>query len=223
MKVISLVSWKGGVGKTTLAFNLAERAQDAGLQVLVYDFDPQRSAMVYCQRRTHNYGDSKSIEVMRADLDTDGIARLEQDIAAEQHDLIICDTPGSDHMVWDRCANLADLLLTPVTPSPSEALVTRRLLEHGQKKGWNLFAVLNNLPNSKGRIDNLRSMYTTLEFPISPARLGRRLEYWDAELDGIGVCERPRKSRAQQEMQFLWEWVVKMLNLKLPSNETTEQ
>jgi len=44
MKVIGLLSRKGGVGKTTLAVHLAVLAQQAGRQTLLIDLDPQRSA-----------------------------------------------------------------------------------------------------------------------------------------------------------------------------------
>ncbi|MBL8517019.1 MAG: ParA family protein [Betaproteobacteria bacterium] len=41
MKVLTLFNHKGGVGKTTLAANLAEAIQDAGKRVLLVDTDPQ--------------------------------------------------------------------------------------------------------------------------------------------------------------------------------------
>ena len=57
MKVIVLASSKGGVGKTTLAFNLAIHAARAGagprkgVGVQLIDRDPQRSLMNLCHRR----------------------------------------------------------------------------------------------------------------------------------------------------------------------------
>ena len=41
MKVISLVNHKGGVGKTTITFNLAVNLTKLGYKVLVIDFDSQ--------------------------------------------------------------------------------------------------------------------------------------------------------------------------------------
>ena len=44
-QVVSLINMKGGVGKTTLAVNLAAHmAHDAGLKVLLIDADPQTNA-----------------------------------------------------------------------------------------------------------------------------------------------------------------------------------
>lgn len=41
MQVISIISTKGGVGKTTTAANLGGLAADAGLRVLLLDLDVQ--------------------------------------------------------------------------------------------------------------------------------------------------------------------------------------
>ena len=44
MKIIAVLSQKGGSGKTTLSINLAIAAAKAGKQVVLIDIDPQQSA-----------------------------------------------------------------------------------------------------------------------------------------------------------------------------------
>ena len=46
-KGLCVINMKGGVGKTTVAVNLALDAADRGLTTLVVDLDPQFNASVY--------------------------------------------------------------------------------------------------------------------------------------------------------------------------------
>ncbi len=52
MQIITLAAQKGGVGKTTLAVNLAVAAQAAGIKTALFDLDPQESATAWSERRT---------------------------------------------------------------------------------------------------------------------------------------------------------------------------
>jgi chromosome partitioning protein len=44
MNTISIISQKGGAGKTTLTLNLARTAEELGWRTVVIDLDPQASA-----------------------------------------------------------------------------------------------------------------------------------------------------------------------------------
>ena len=46
MHIITLAAQKGGVGKTTLAVNLAVAAEAAGIKTALFDLDPQEIAAV---------------------------------------------------------------------------------------------------------------------------------------------------------------------------------
>jgi chromosome partitioning related protein ParA len=51
MQVVSIISTKGGVGKTTTAANLGGFAADAGLRVLLLDLDVQPTLSSYFDAR----------------------------------------------------------------------------------------------------------------------------------------------------------------------------
>lgn len=52
MKIISIFSVKGGVGKTTLSLHLAQALSKLGNKVLLFDSDEQKSALEVCESST---------------------------------------------------------------------------------------------------------------------------------------------------------------------------
>ena len=213
MKALGVVSWKGGTGKTTLAFNLTERATCQGMDATLCDFDPQTNALD-CFRIRNSYNpDAPTLKGVKGDLSVAGIAALSRQVNQDREGLLICDLPGADNFTLDQALALMDLLLIPVTASPNELLVTRRFVAHVLDRNWESTVVFNNLPPGGGRRTQLTESLKPAGIEIAPPGLVRRLSYWDASTVGLGVCEYAPRSAAAVEMNALWKWVAKRLRL----------
>ena len=213
MKSVCLVSWKGGTGKTMLACNIVERALAAGLRTTLCDFDPQATALRHCELRMMHSPDSPAIDAVQGSLTLEGIEDLGVEMESQHRDLLVCDMPGADSFTMDRALAAMDLLLVPVTASPYEVMVTASFVNRGSQNGWNMALLLNNLPPGRGRREQLVASLEGLGVEIVPAGLVRRVAYWDAALAGMGVCEFAPRSRAASEMQQLWDWLGRRLEL----------
>ena len=213
MKAIGVVSWKGGTGKTTLAFNLAERATHDGIDTTLCDFDPQTNALDYFRIRDRYNPDAMRLKGVKGNLSVAGIATLRQQAGEQQAGLLVCDLPGADSFTLDQALSIMDLLVIPVTASPNEVTVTRRFATHVMANNWDAVVVLNNLPSGAGRKSQLIDSMEQVGIEVAPASLVRRLSYWDASTVGLSVCEYAPRSSAAVEMESLWQWVGQRLDL----------
>ena len=68
MTTIAFASWKGGTGKTTLAFNITELANAAGVRTLLCDFDPQATALRQHQLRQNHSPDRTPVTTVKASM-----------------------------------------------------------------------------------------------------------------------------------------------------------
>jgi chromosome partitioning protein len=120
MKIISILNQKGGVGKTTLATNIATKLYRDGEKVLLVDTDKQGSA------RDWHAASNNEMAVVGIDRPT-----LDKDIQkiADNFDWIIIDGSPSLQDMAISAIKCSDLIIIPVTPSPYDVWATSELVE----------------------------------------------------------------------------------------------
>jgi chromosome partitioning protein len=99
VKTVSLIAQKGGVGKTTIAVNLAVTS---GLRTILFDLDPQESAVMWADRRKT---DSPHVEFLTDRRLSEGLKAAEQG----KFELAIIDTPPAAGPQAFTAAIAADL------------------------------------------------------------------------------------------------------------------
>ncbi|QBP31057.1 ParA-like dsDNA partitioning protein [Mycobacterium phage Refuge] len=105
MTTISIVHTKGGVGKTTSSMYLAFAASRLGMDVAVFDADPQKSATEWVMD-TKGGVPFPVIEARRGRFDL------------PPNDLVFVDTPPGTSGIIDAAVAAADLVIIPCGPSP---------------------------------------------------------------------------------------------------------
>lgn len=209
MQVVVFASSKGGVGKTTLAFNSAIHAARLGVGVQLADRDPQRSLMDLCRRRRDTPELVADNPQLLDNIDTvASTAQLLNDLHYGR-DFLLVDTPGSMMEILREAIAAADVVVLPLRPSPLDVLAQEAVADMVGamgKRERTLFVV--NMADARSPLvaDALKAIR-----PLSPNRpvtIAQRTDYARAAITARAGVEINRDAAA--EIAELWKAITRI-------------
>lgn len=202
MKIIAIISQKGGSGKTTVAVHLAVCAELAGERSAIVDLDPQGSALEWASRR-----EAESPEVIRSTPEQlPGFLELAR---ANGAGLAIIDTAPHSDRAATIVAGLADLVLIPCRPAAFDVAAiptTLDILKLAGRKDH--AAILLNAVPYQGKSGGEAEAGLSALARVAPVHLVHRAAYSHAVNDGRSVEEFEPNGKAAAEIRALYRWIM---------------
>jgi len=200
MLVISLVSSKGGCGKSTIATNLAVEAVRSGVGTVIIDLDSQATSWNWGQKR-------KAPMPQVVASQAPALPSLLKEAAAQGVGLVVIDTPPRADTVGVQAAKVSDYILVPCQPSGFDLDAMSASLMAAQIAGKPATAIINGALASSSITDDVADALEAGGVRVAPVRLGLRVDFRHPLPRGDAASEWDAKGKAAQEVSALWAWL----------------
>jgi len=213
--LILIANEKGGVGKTTIAVNLAAMCRLAGKDVLLVDTDRQESANTWAAMRHEN-------EVIPSITCVSKTGKVGYDLIGlkSKYEVVIIDAGGRDSLEMRQSVAVCDTCIIPIKPAQFDVWSLSRMaglirdVSERVERPINAFSFVNGAsPNPSVRetqeVKEALKDYADL-FPVLESVITERIAFRKASRDGLGVVELPSSladAKANLEMISLYKEV----------------
>ena len=202
MKVLSIISQKGGPGKTTIATNLSVEAERNGHTVALFDLDPQATAAKWGDHRERDTPAIMDIPASRLDH------WLE--IAAENGaTLAIVDTAPSTNYEIPDIVKASSVVLIPCKPSMADVDAIKNTITVAEQEKKPAYVILNMVrPNTNLGSEARKTIEDNYNAECLPFEIGERVGFIHAYNSGGSITELEPYSKSADEIRKLYAYLA---------------
>lgn len=206
MKIIAIISQKGGAGKTTLALHLAVAAEKAGQTSVIIDLDPQASATNWKDSRT----DDAPVVVSAQSARLTSVLDVAKKEGAE---ICIIDTAPHSESAALAAARASDLILIPCRPAILDLRAISSTIELAHIASKPVVVVLNSVPSRGSLSKEAANAVKGYGVEVAPIQIGQRSAFIHSLTVGQTAQEYEPTGKGANEIQQLYTWTCKQVGM----------
>lgn len=213
MKIVAIISQKGGAGKTTLALNLAVASELAGFPAAIFDLDPQASSMGWKDSRVDESPAVVSLHSAR-------ISHYLETARQSGAKLVIFDTAPHSQKDALEAAQAADIILIPCKPSLVDLRAISSSVKIAQLANKPTIAILTQTQARGSLTNEAAQAIKSYDVTLAPVTIGNRMAFVHAFTAGKGVLETEPHGKASEEITILFSFINNLMEKKKYGSKT---
>lgn len=188
--IISVTSLKGGVGKSTIAQNLAVCLAHTGYKVCIVDADTNQSSLRWSTFRDENLPGVAVFGIPDGKMLSSNVKHLNDD-----YEIVVIDGTPSLSKVTSKILLLGDIIIVPILPSGLDIWATEQFVERyedakDQKEAdIPAYFILNQYSSKINLNKEVKDVLGDLDIKTLNNSLKSRVAYKQAVIEGLGVYE----------------------------------
>lgn len=204
--VISFLNQKGGVGKTTVSFNVVCELASRGKKVLFVDSDLQGSASLLNEARESDLG------FPIVSIANPSINKAVQQIKTD-YEYIVIDGIPSISKITQSTILASDVVVVPMQPSGVDVWATESLIEMvDASRVLNpdvvVGIVLNRFDGNRVLAKGILDMVEQTDWQVFDTAIGNRAVFQKSVTYGKSVAELERNGKADMEIKSLVDEIL---------------